>query len=36
LFAAAGCRFDFSAQTLRPLTNLVRNELEKLDGQPLG
>jgi oligoendopeptidase F len=36
LFAAAGCRFDFSAETVRPLTSLVRNELEKLDGQPLG
>ena len=31
LFAAAGCRFDFSAETVRPLVQLVRGELEKLD-----
>ena len=31
LFAAAGCRFDFSAQTVRPLVQLTRTELEKLD-----
>ncbi len=30
LFAAAGCRFDFSRETLRPLTELVRAELAKL------
>lgn len=30
LFAAAGCRFDFSRETLRPLTELVRTELAKL------
>ena len=30
LFAKAGCRFDFSAETLRPLTQLVRTELAKL------
>jgi oligoendopeptidase F len=30
LFAAAGCRFEFSAQTIRPLVALVRTELEKL------
>jgi oligoendopeptidase F len=33
LFAASGCNFDFSAQTVRPLTQLVRSELEKLDGR---
>ena len=27
LFAAAGCRFDFSAEALRPLIALVRQEL---------
>lgn len=31
LFAKAGCRFDFSAATLKPLTELVRSELAKLD-----
>jgi oligoendopeptidase F len=31
LFSAAGCRFDFSAQTLRPLIALVRSEMEKLN-----
>jgi oligoendopeptidase F len=31
LFEAAGCRFDFSAETVRPLVHLVRSELEKLD-----
>jgi oligoendopeptidase F len=30
LFAAAGIRFDFSAATLRPLMNAVREELESL------
>ena len=30
LFAAAGCRFDFSAETVRPLVALVRSELAKL------
>jgi len=30
LFAAAGCRFDFSAETVRPLVSLVRSELAKL------
>jgi len=30
LFAAAGCRFDFSRETLAPLTGLVRAELEQL------
>jgi oligoendopeptidase F len=29
LFEAAGCRFDFSVQTLRPLMAMVRRELEK-------
>jgi oligoendopeptidase F len=33
LFAAAGCRFDFSRQTVKPLIELVRSELEKLDGK---
>jgi len=30
LFGAAGCRFDFSRETLRPLLGLVRSELETL------
>ena len=30
LFAAAGCQFEFSARTIRPLTQLLREELEKL------
>jgi len=30
LFAAAGCRFDFSAETIKPLIELVRTELVKL------
>ncbi len=30
LFAAAGCRFDFSARTVRPLIEMVRTELAKL------
>src|SRR5205823_2997703 len=31
LFSAAGCRFDFSAKTVKPLVALVRQELAKLD-----
>jgi hypothetical protein len=30
LFATAGCRFEFSAKTIQPLTQLLREELEKL------
>jgi oligoendopeptidase F len=30
LFEAAGCRFDFSRQTVQPLVQLVRNELASL------
>jgi len=30
LFQAAGCGFEFSAKTIRPLTKLLREELEKL------
>jgi oligoendopeptidase F len=30
LFAAAGCKFDFSAQTVKPLVELITTELEKL------
>jgi oligoendopeptidase F len=30
LFAAAGCKFDFSAATVKPLMELVKNELAKL------
>lgn len=30
LFAASGCRFDFSQQTIRPLVQLVRSELATL------
>ncbi|MGA2173592.1 MAG: M3 family oligoendopeptidase [Verrucomicrobiota bacterium] len=32
LFQAAGCRFDFSRQTLQPLVQLVRDELAGLGG----
>ena len=31
LFAAAGCRFDFSAETVRPLVALTRSELAKFN-----
>ena len=31
LFSAAGCRFDFSAKTVKPLVALVRQELAKLN-----
>ncbi len=31
LFATAGCRFDFSQETVLPLVELVRAELAKLD-----
>ena len=30
LFAAAGCRFEFSAEAIRPLVQLIRDELERL------
>ena len=30
LFAAAGCRFDFSSATVKPLIEMVRGELAKL------
>jgi oligoendopeptidase F len=30
LFAAAGCRFDFSQRTIRPLVQLVRSDLATL------
>jgi oligoendopeptidase F len=30
LFATAGCKFEFSAKIIRPLTKLLREELEKL------
>jgi oligoendopeptidase F len=30
LFAGAGCRFDFSRETVRPLLGLVRDELDRL------
>ncbi len=29
LFQAAGCRFDFSAETVKPLVELIRSELEQ-------
>ena len=32
LFAAAGCKFDFSRRTMAPLVELVRVELDKLNG----
>lgn len=31
LFSAAGCRFEFSAETVRPLVQLVKSELAKLN-----
>jgi oligoendopeptidase F len=31
LFAAAGCKFQFDAATIKPLIQLVRNELSKLN-----
>jgi len=31
LFSTAGCRFDFSANTIKPLVTLVRTELAKLN-----
>jgi oligoendopeptidase F len=31
LFQAAGCRFDFSRDTIRPLVQFVGEELRKLD-----
>jgi hypothetical protein len=30
LFAAAGCKFDFSVKTVKPLVELTRTELAKL------
>ncbi len=30
LFAPAGCKFDFSAEAIRPLVQLIRDELENL------
>jgi oligoendopeptidase F len=36
LFAAAGCKFDFSRETIAPLARDVRNELDKLDGNGRG
>ena len=33
LFAAAGCRFEFSQQTIAPLVKLVRDELAKLPAE---
>jgi oligoendopeptidase F len=32
LFAAAGCRFAFDAATVKPLVELVKGELAKLNG----
>ena len=32
LFSAAGCRFDFSRQTIGPLVTLVKEELGRLNG----
>jgi oligoendopeptidase F len=31
LFAAAGCKFDFTRGTVKPLVNLIRSELAKLE-----
>ncbi len=33
LFAAAGCKFEFSRKTMAPLVRLVRNELAKLPAE---
>jgi len=33
LFAAAGCKFEFSQKTLAPLVKLVRDELAKLPAE---
>jgi oligoendopeptidase F len=30
LFAAAGCKFQFDAETIKPLIELAANELKKL------
>jgi oligoendopeptidase F len=36
LFQSAGCKFDFSAATVKPLMELVRSELDKLEkSQPV-
>jgi len=35
LFAAAGCRFEFSAKTIRPLTKLLREELESFESEEI-
>jgi len=34
LFEAAGCQFDFSRRTIKPLVRLVRSQLEKLESPP--
>ncbi len=31
LFKAAGCRFDFSAETVKPLIELIRSELNRIE-----
>ena len=31
LFSTAGCKFEFSQATVKPLVNLVRDELAKLN-----
>jgi oligoendopeptidase F len=31
LFQAAGCRFDFTRETVKPLLNLINSELQKLN-----
>ncbi len=36
LFATAGCKFDFSRETIAPLAKNVREELGKLDGSGKG
>jgi oligoendopeptidase F len=33
LFQTAGCRFEFTAKSMRPLVELLRGELAKLDGK---
>ena len=35
LFQAAGCKFDFSAETVKPLVALIRQELSVLKAKPL-
>jgi oligoendopeptidase F len=33
LFSAAGCKFDFTRETVKPLVKFIRKELETLNGK---